>query len=135
MSYRELEHTADVRVQVKAGSLEELFSEAARALMVIMYGTADEGALRQQVALSGMDIIDLMHSFLSEVLYISEVNEMVVSGAEIEIAGNSLTGVLRGEPFSVEKHLCGMEVKGISLSGLAITHEQDSYILEVIFDV
>jgi SHS2 domain-containing protein len=135
MSFTELEHTADVRIRVKAGSLEELFSEAARALMVIMYGAADKGQLQKPVSVSGMDMIDLMHSFLSEVLYISEVSEMVVSGAEITITGNSLTGVLRGEPFSMEKHLSGMEVKGISLSGLSITHEHDSYILEVIFDV
>jgi SHS2 domain-containing protein len=135
MSFLELEHTADVRIQVKAGSLEELFSEAARALNVIMYGTADEGPLRQPVSVSGEDTVDLMHSFLSEVLFVSEVNEMVVSGAEIRVTGNSLTGILRGEPFSMEKHISGMEVKGISLSGLSITHEHDSYILEVIFDV
>jgi SHS2 domain-containing protein len=135
MSFQELEHTADVRIRVKAGSLEELFSEAAVALMVIMYGTAEEGQLRQPVSASGMDTIDLMHSFLSEVLYISEVNEMVISGAEIKFMGNSLAGVLRGEPFSAQKHLSGTEVKGISLSGLSIVHEHGSYILEVTFDV
>jgi SHS2 domain-containing protein len=135
MSFKELEHTADVRIRVTAVSLEELFSEAARALMVTMYGTAEEGPLRQPVSVSGMDMADLMHSFLSEVLYISEVNDMVISGAEIKIMGNSLTGVLRGEPFSMEKHLSGMEVKGVSLSGLSLVHEHGSYILEVIFDV
>ncbi len=135
MGFTELEHTADVRVRVTAGSMEALFSEAARALMVIMYGTADDGPLRQAVSASGDDTVDLMQSFLSEVLFISEVNGMVVSGADVRIAGNSLSGTLCGEPFSMEKHSGGMEVKGISLSGLTISHEYDSYTLEVIFDV
>jgi len=135
MSFKELEHTADVRVRVKAGSLEELFSEAARALMVIMYGTVEEGPLRQEVEVSADDRETLMHAFLSEVLFISEVEDMVVSGADVKIDGNSLSGVLRGETFFPEKHLSGMEVKGISLSGLSISLEHGSYILEVIFDV
>jgi SHS2 domain-containing protein len=135
MSFSELEHTADVRIQVKAESLDELFSEAARALMVIMYGIADEGPLRQPISVQGEDTADLMHSFLSEVLFISEVHQFVAYSADVKITGNNLTGFLRGEPFSIEKHLSGVEVKGISLSGLSITHEHDSYILEVIFDV
>jgi SHS2 domain-containing protein len=38
MSFEELEHTADVRIRVMSATLEDLFSEAARALMVVMYG-------------------------------------------------------------------------------------------------
>lgn len=135
MSFTELEHTADVLVRVTAGSPAELFSEAARALMTIMYGRADEGPLRQPVSAGGDDLIDLMHSFLSEVLFLSEVNGMVVSGADVKLDGNTLTGILRGEAFSHEKHSGGEEVKGISLSGLKISRDHDSYILEVIFDV
>jgi SHS2 domain-containing protein len=135
MSFKELEHTADVRVRVRAASLEELFSEAARALMVIMYGTVEEGPLRRNVEVSADDSETLMHTFLSEVLFLSEVEGMVISGAEVKITGNSLSGVLHGEPFLPEKHLSGMEVKGISLSGLSISQEHGSYTLEVIFDV
>ncbi|HPS23707.1 MAG TPA: archease, partial [Methanoregulaceae archaeon] len=32
MSFEELEHTADIRIRVRGTTLEELFSEAARAL-------------------------------------------------------------------------------------------------------
>ena len=135
MTFRELEHTADVRIRVEAGTLEELFSEAARALMTIMYGEAEEGGLQVQIEASAVDSEALMHAFLSEVLYISEVRDFVVSGARVTIDGNNLKGTLYGEPFSPEKHLSGMEVKGISLSGLSITHNHESYILEVIFDV
>lgn len=135
MTYEELEHTADVRIRVAADTLEELFSEAARALMTVMYGVAEEGGLREPIDVSAMDRESLMHTFLSEVLFISEVKDIVVSGAAVTIEGNELSGTLYGEPFSPEKHSSGMEVKGISLSGLSITQDRDSYILEVIFDV
>ncbi len=135
MSFEELEHTADIRVRVKAGSLEELFSEAARALMVIMYGVADPGILRRHVVVEGRDIISLMHAFLSEVLFVSEVDDLVVSGAEVRLSGTGLEGDLFGEPFSREKHLSGMEVKGISFSGLSIASGNHTYTLEVTFDV
>ncbi|NTU99712.1 MAG: archease [Methanoregulaceae archaeon] len=135
MTFRELEHTADVRIRVEAGSLEELFSEAARALMTIMYGVAEEGGLEESIEVSAGDREALMHSFLSEVLFLSEVRDIVVSGARVTIVGNDLAGTLLGEPFSQEKHSSGMEVKGISLSGLSIAHDHDSYTLEVNFDV
>jgi len=135
MSFEELEHTADIRVRVKAGSLEDLFSEAARALMVIMYGVADPGILRRHVEVEGRDIISLMHAFLSEVLFVSEVDDLVVSGAEVRLSGTGLEGDLFGEPFSREKHLSGMEVKGISFSGLSIASGNHTYTLEVTFDV
>ena len=61
--------------------------------------------------------------------------KMVITGADIHIAGNHLTANLTGEPFSTMKHCGGREVKGVSYSDLTIRHEGDSYILEVIFDV
>ena len=135
MSFEELEHTADVRVLVKAGSLEDLFSEAARALMVVMYGSAEPGPMRRKIAVQAPDLESLIHAFLSEVLYLSEVEDMVVSGADIRIADDRLAGELSGEPFSSARHRSGMEVKGISLSGLTVSREDHTYTLEVIFDV
>jgi SHS2 domain-containing protein len=76
-----------------------------------------------------------MHAFLSEVLFVSEVDDLVVSGAEVRLSGTGLEGDLIGEAFSREKHLSGREVKGISFSDLAIARENHTYTLEVTFDV
>jgi len=135
MSFEELEHTADIRIRVEAATLEELFSEAAQALMTIMYGSISPGNIRRHVEMDADDIISLIQEFLSEILFISEVEDLVFSGAEVRIAGNNLIADLTGEPFSKMKHIGGREVKGISYSDLSIGRERDSYILEVIFDV
>ena len=135
MSFEELEHTADIRVRVKSATLNELFSEAARALMTIAYGSITPGYIRRHIELESDDTISLVQEFLSELLFISEVDDLVISGAEVRIEANHLSADLTGEPFSRMKHLGGREVKGISYSDLSISRERDSYILEVIFDV
>ena len=135
MSFEELEHTADVRILVKASTLEELFSEAARALMTVMYGTISPGDICRHIELDTEDTVSLIHGFLSEILFVSEVEDLVISDAEVRITGTHLSADLFGEPFSREKHTGGREVKGISYSGLTITQKHDSYIVEVIFDV
>ena len=135
MSFEELEHTADVRLRVKASTLEGLFSEAARAMMVVMYGSAEPGPMRRKIEVRAPDLESLMHAFLSEILYVSEVEEMVVSGAEVILSEGRVKGDLAGEPFSPARHRGGMEIKGISLSGLTVYRDNHTYILEVIFDV
>jgi protein archease len=135
MSFEELEHTADIRIRVKASSIEDLFSEAARALMTVMYGSIGPGTIRRHIELDALDTVSLLQGFLSELIFISEVEELVISGTELHIAGTHLSADLSGEPFSRDTHTGGREVKGISYSDLTIAHEHDSYILEVIFDV
>lgn len=135
MSFEELEHTADVRIRVRSATLEDLFSEAARALMVVMYGDVRSGGMTRQVELDAPDLESLVQAFLSEVLFVSEVDGMAVSGADVRISGTRLTAKLSGEPFSRDRHLGGREVKGIPMHGLSLRHDHDTYILELIFDV
>jgi len=135
MSFEELEHTADIRIRVKASNIDDLFSDAARALMTVMYGSISTGTIRRHIEMDAPDTVSLLQGFLSELLFISEVEELVISGAELHIAGTHLSADLIGEPFSRSKHTGGREVKGISYSDLTIAREHDSYILEVIFDV
>jgi len=135
MSFEELEHTADVRIRVRSATLEDLFSEAARALMVVMYGDVRSGGMTRRVELDAPDLESLVQTFLSEVLFVSEVDGMVVSGADVRISGTRLTAMLSGEPFSHDRHLGGREVKGIPMHGLSLRYDHDTYILEIIFDV
>jgi SHS2 domain-containing protein len=135
MSFEELEHTADIRIRVEASTIEELFSDAARALMTVIYGTVSPGNISRHIEIDADDPVSLLQGFLSEILFISEVEDLVISGVEVRIEGTHLSADLLGEPFSRNKHTGGREVKGISYSDLTIAREHDSYILEVIFDV
>jgi SHS2 domain-containing protein len=135
MSYVELEHTADVKIRVEAGTLEGLFSEAVRALMVTMYGTVEPGTREVPVEVHSGDLVGLVHDLLSEALFLSEVNDVVFASAMLTIEGDSVHGTLLGEPFDPARHRGGSEVKGISYSSMKLWKEDDTYILDIILDV
>jgi SHS2 domain-containing protein len=135
MSYEEIPHTADVKIRVHARTLNALFSDALAALMQVLYGPDRKGGYKKVIEISANDHESLMRDFLSEVLFVSEVEGLVFTGADIRIHGTSLTARLDGEPFDRDRHSSGTEVKGISYSGLAITHDANGYMLDILFDV
>ncbi len=135
MSFEEIPHTADVKIHASASTLEELFSETFNALMQVMYGTSRHGGTTREIRIESTDPESLLADFLSEVLFVSEVEGLVFSEAGIRINGLSLVAELDGEPFDPALHAGGTEVKGISYSGLDILHDANGYMLDIIFDV
>lgn len=135
MSFEEISHTADIKIRVRAPTLEGLFSETFKALMQIMYGTDRSSGVIRNIRVESSDKESLITDFLSEVLFVSEVEGLVFSDASVRITGMCLTAELIGEPFDPVRHSGGSEVKGISYSGLAITHDANGYMLDIIFDV
>ncbi len=117
MSYIELPHTADIKIRVTSESLEGLFSETAAAMMIIMYGRTDPGTVHRTISVESGNPEDLMMDFLSEVLYVSEVDGLVFSSFAVLLTGNRLTATLTGEPFDPSKHRGGTEIKGVSVLG------------------
>lgn len=135
MSFEEVPHTADVKIHATALTLEALFSETFKALMQVMYGTTRGCGTGREIRIESTDNESLLADFLSEVLYLSEVEGLVFSDARIRINGFSLIAEVDGEPFDPARHSGGTEVKGISYSGLAIMHDANGYMLDIIFDV
>jgi SHS2 domain-containing protein len=135
MSFVEVSHTADVKIRATAPTLEILFSEAVAALMQVLYGPDRHGGMKREITIDAEDRESLLRDFLSEVLFIAEVDGLVFSGSDIRIDGGHLFAVLDGEPFDRSRHALGTEVKGISYSGLAVTHDANGYMLDIVFDV
>jgi SHS2 domain-containing protein len=135
MSFEEISHTADIKIRVRAPTLEALFSDTFDALMQVMYGTDRKGGIIKEIQVESSDNESLLLDFLSEVLFVSEVKSIVFFNTRISIHGSRLTAELIGEPFDPERHSGGSEVKGISYSGLSITHDANGYMLDIIFDV
>jgi SHS2 domain-containing protein len=135
MSFEEISHTADVKIRVHAPTLEALFSETFNALMQVMYGTDRRGGVVKEIRIKSPDNESLLLDFLSEILFVSEVESLVFFEAHISIHGSHLTAELSGEQFDPIRHSGGSEVKGISYSGLSIIHDANGYMLDIIFDV
>ena len=135
MSYEELSHTADVKIRVRASTCDALFGEAFQALMYVIYGEDRRGGTLRTIDLYAPDRESLLMDFLSETLYISEVDGLVFFKAEVHLEGKQLHAVLEGEPFDAVRHAKGTEVKGISYSGMSIQKDAKGYMLDILFDV
>ncbi len=135
MTFEELEHTADVLVRVRGASLNEIFADAARALFSVMYGPCEDAGIVQTLTLEAGDPDSLLHDFLSELLFITDVENVVLCMFEIDVRDGSVSAVMHGEPFDPAKHAGGTIIKGISYSGLRIVKENETYGVDVLFDV
>jgi len=135
MSFEEISHTADIKIRVRAPTLESLFSETLNAMMQIIYGIDRRECTHKVIQLESSCNESLLADFLSEVLFISEVENLVFSDADIKINGLHLSAELTGEQFDPVRHSGGSEVKGISYSGLEISSNANGYMLDIIFDV
>lgn len=135
MSFEELSHTADIRMRVRAPTLDLLFSDAFLALMQTLYGNDRRGGETRELKIGAADTETLLMDFLSEVLFIGEVGGLVFASARVTTDGHILTAVLDGEPFDRSRHAEGTEVKGISYSGMAITRDTNGYMVDILFDV
>lgn len=135
MPYEILEHTADLRFRVRGESLADAFAEAARAVCGTLAPNCTPGEVVRRVELGADDTGELLADFLSELLYLADAESIAFCSFSVEIEGNRLSALCRGEEFRREKHGGGEEIKGISYSGLSIYKEGESYILEFIADV
>ncbi|NLW75040.1 MAG: archease [Methanomicrobiales archaeon] len=135
MSFEEREHTADILMHIRAPDLCGLFTDAGRALMKTMYRGEAKPVQDVIISVSGDTIEHLLHGFLSELLYESEVQNLVISNFDITISEGEIRAVLKGELFDPKIHGGGTEVKGISWYGLSIKQDQNEYFCDVLFDV
>jgi SHS2 domain-containing protein len=135
MSFEEISHTADVKIRARAPTLDALFTDAFLALMQVVFGTDRKDGISKEIRIESDNIESLLCDFLSEVLFIAEVEGLVFLRAEISIENLHLTAILKGEIFDPIRHSSGTEVKGISYSGLIIQKDANGYMLDILFDV
>jgi len=135
MSFEELEHTADVLMRVRGATINEIFADAGRAMFRVMYGPCEDRGVERRLSLEADNLESLLIDYLSELLFITEVENTVFCTFDIDIWGTGLSAVLRGEPFDPARHSEGTIVKGISYFGLEIVKEEEGYVVEIIFDI
>lgn len=135
MSFEERDHTADILMHIRAADPAGLFTDAGRALMKTMYRGSARPIEEVSVTITGQSLEHLLHGFLSELLFESEVQNIVFCEFEFQIRDGEVSAILRGEPFNPAIHGGGTEVKGISWYGLSIRQEQNEYACDVLFDV
>ncbi len=83
--YEYLEHTADIKFLAYGKTLEEVFENAALAMFNVMIDTGKvSGETAKEIFLKSPDLESLLVDWLSELLYLFEVDEIVFRKFQVQ---------------------------------------------------
>jgi SHS2 domain-containing protein len=128
--YRFVEHTAELELELEAESAEGVLEEALHAFAELVDGVTDGRAVEREVDLTASDLPALLASWLDELLFLADAEQLVPEGAELSVVDTRLTGVLRarqGAPRPL--------VKAVTLHRLRLRPENDVWRGRVVLDV
>jgi SHS2 domain-containing protein len=137
MSYETFEHTADLGLRVRAGSLDELFVDAACGLTSIIVPDLESVRAIQShdFEIAGEEHELLLFDWLNELLYMYEARHMLFSRYKVQVSDKGLRATARGEPVDRGRHVLDHEVKAITYHGLKVEREGAGWLAEVIVDI
>ena len=139
-NFKYLPHPADVRFRAYGTTLEETFEQAAYAMFHVIIDTAVLNCERSvDIKLESGGLENLLYDYLSEPLYVFEVEEIVfvqfrVDSIEKTDDNYILHGQASGENIDIGRHSFETEVKAVTYHQLEITKEKDGYSAHVIVD-
>jgi len=126
--YRFLPHTADVAVELWAGSEPGLYQAGVDALRELLVGSspvapAEERAIEPR----GTDLTERLIHFLADVLYLWDTERFLP--AMVTASG------VAGERYDPAKHHAQREVKAVTRHAAEVRAGEDGYRTTIIFDV
>ena len=132
---------ADIAVRVKGLSPDDLFVRAGRALISEM--TEDISSINRDVYIDGelrtTELDMLFIEFLNEIVFYKDSRSLLLLPETVHITCDSGTYLCRyslsGEKINRDKHEFRVDIKAVTLHGLRLYREGDSYIAETVFDV
>jgi SHS2 domain-containing protein len=138
---RMLNHTADVGFEIEAPTLEALFGEARRALLMTMFERPPErGEEERWVRLSATDLEFLLVRWINELVYHIQSAGFVPVHTQIrirkaEMGGFFLEGLLAGTALDLEGYGWQGEIKSATFHGLVVAPEGEGWRARMILDV
>lgn len=138
---RILDHTADVSFEIRGLTLEALFEEGRRALLMTVFERPPEmGEGESSVRLSAPDLETLLVRWLNELVYLIQDKGFVPVRTDIRVreageGGFSLEALLDGAPLDLEGYGWQGEIKSATFHGLAVESNGEGWQARVILDV
>lgn len=149
VSYKFLEHTADIKFQAFGKSLEEVFENSAIALKETISGDRVKKNIRKKIFVEGKDFEELLYNFLEEFLVLFDGGGFILSkidrlgivgkgeGYELEAVVSGDSKGLGERDYEISNHIKAityseMFVKNEKKSG---SMEKESWISQVVVDV
>lgn len=135
-SFQVIEHTADMGIEVRADSREELFVQAARGLREILSATTVTGGAERTIEIEGGDVPELLVKWLNEILFLLETERFFPIDFVIEeVTDDHLRGRIRGEPFDPERHSIEREIKAVTYHQLRVEKQDGLWQARIFVDL
>ena len=141
MSFKFIDHTADIAVDVKSKSLEGLFIDSAMAWrQSVANETPYSLDMVQTLNIVTNSIETLLVNFLNELNYLLFSKKWLMNSVEgIKILKDELNWNLevkiRGEVYSQFKHSLKVEIKAVTFHQMNIEEKDDKYKTRIVFDI
>jgi len=127
-----VEHTADWGLKVWAPDLPGLMEEAARGMFELMgVVVSEESRCHRQLEIGADDREQLLVSFLEELLFIAEAEDLAFDGYLLKLVDTNLLARLEGG-FIVSRT---KEIKAVTYHNLEISESKRGLKTSIIFDV
>ena len=137
MPYQFLEHTADVKFRAEGLTIEEMFSEAAKALSETIRGNIKILEQKEEsFEVTGTDMEVLLYNFLEEFLFLLDAKDFLMSSiksVEVDRENFKIRCVVVGD--SAEKYKFTNDVKAVTYSEMFLKEERGKWICQVVLDV
>ncbi len=131
--------TADVAIESRGDTLEELFSASATATFAVMVDTRGvHPKIRKELHLENPEIDGLLFDWLAELIYLKDSEFMVFSKFDIKINkdyGFHLDAVVFGEGINQSRHDLRCDVKAITFHLFDVYENEGKWISRFVLDI
>ena len=132
-----LEHPADVGFLAYGATLEELFANAALAMLTL---ACDPDGIREteqrKIEVTGADNESLLYGWLAEILAIMDAERLVLRRATVTaLDKDRVTGEVYGEPLDRARHRAGVSIKAVTYHQFAVEQTPEGWRARVFLDL
>jgi SHS2 domain-containing protein len=137
MVYKFLEHTADIKIQVKEKNIEMAFISSALALKQVIAENVDiKPLLTKKIKIKGTDLSNLLYNFLEELLFLLDSEQFILSEV-INFKFDKQKFIIFAEISGdkSKKYRISNDVKAITYHEMKIVERKNQVIIEFVLDV
>ena len=131
--------TADVAIESRGDTLEELFSASARATFDVMVNAGDvQPEVKKTLRLENSEIDGLLFDWLAEIIYLKDSEAMVFCKFDIKIKKDvnyHLDAEIFGEEIDQSRHELRCDVKAITFHLFEVYEKDGKWISRFILDI
>ena len=132
-----LDHTADIGLVIYGENLKALFENAGEAFFRLITDLRKvKRRTERRINIGGESLDRLMVDWLTELLYLHDVENLLFKGFKVESVGkDGLKAIVKGEPFREGIHVIKTGVKAVTYHRIEVRQEKGGWRAQVILDL